>query len=194
MKGTQKLGLTLLGLTQCEEAERLLRVPFALTRSIRVPESGLRRFRVGQWEGRRWWTFDVVINHRPNHFSEQDGDMTANSYSAAVVALPRCFDGRLGLARRGLLRNAEKLNAPEIAAGTSDLQRRFSVRATSPRVAEQILDDRACEWLAGPGHRFHYEVVHNRVLAYSWRRYLGGGGPLRAAKGLAARLMVPVRA
>jgi hypothetical protein len=33
------------------------------------------------------------------------------------------------------------------------------------------------------------EVI--RVLAYGWRRYLGGRGPLRAATGLAAVLTVP---
>jgi hypothetical protein len=192
MKATQQLALKLLGLTQHEEAQRLLRVPFALTRSIRVSESGLRRFRQGQWEGRRTWTFDVVINQRYDHFSEQYGDMSANNYSAAVVELPVRVDGRIGLARRGLLRSPEKLSAPEIEVGTGELLRRFSVRATSHRVAEQLLDDRACEWLTGRGRGFHYEIVHNRVLAYGWRRYLGGGGPLRAAKGLAAHLALPV--
>jgi hypothetical protein len=191
MRATEKLGRTLLGLTHYEEAERLLRVPFALTRTIRVPESGLRRLRVGHWEGRRTWSFDVVINHRHNYFSEQDGDMIANSYSAAVVELPVRVDGRIGLARRGFLRSPEKLSAPEIEVGPSELLRRFSVRASSQKVAEQVLDDRACEWLAGPGRRFHYEIAQNRVLAYGWRRYLGGGGPLRAAKGLAAHLTLP---
>jgi hypothetical protein len=33
-----------------------------------------------------------------------------------------------------------------------------------------------------------YEIVHDRVLAYGWRRWLGGTGPLRAALGLAAQL------
>jgi len=47
-----------------EEARRLLAVPFALTRSIRVPESGLRRFRARDADGRRAWTFDAVINFR----------------------------------------------------------------------------------------------------------------------------------
>jgi hypothetical protein len=192
MKGTQTVALKLLGLTQYEEAQRLLSVPFALTRTVRAPESGLRRFRVGRWEGRRTWTFDVVINHRPNHFSEQDGDMIANSYSAAVVELPLRVDGRIGLARRGFLRSPEKLSAPEIEVGTSELLRRFTVNATSHAVAEQVLDERACEWLTGPGRRFHYEIAHNRVLAYGWRRYLGGRGPLRAARGLAAHLALPV--
>jgi hypothetical protein len=191
MKATQQVGLKLLGLTKHEEAKRLLHVPFALTRTIRVPESGLRRFRVGHWEGRRTWTFDVLINHRHNYFSEQDGDMIANSYSAAVVELPVRLDDRIGLARGGLLRSPEKLSAPEIEAGTTELLRRFTVNATAPALAEQLLDNRACEWLTGRGRGFHYEIIHNRVLAYSWRRYLGGGGPLRAAKGLAAHLTLP---
>jgi hypothetical protein len=33
-----------------------------------------------------------------------------------------------------------------------------------------------------------YEIVHDRVLAYGWRRWLGGTGPLWAALGLAALL------
>ena len=172
-----------------EEARRLLSVPFALTRAIRVPESGLRRFRKRHSEGHRAWTFDAVINLRS---AGSDGDMVANNYSAAVVELPARLEGRLALARRGFLRRAEKLNAPEIEVGTSELRRRFTVRATSADLAELVLDDRACEWLTGRhGRGFHYEIVHNRVLAYGWRRYLGGRGPLRAARGLAAHLTVP---
>jgi hypothetical protein len=34
----------------------------------------------------------------------------------------------------------------------------------------------------------YYEIVHDRALAYSWRRYLGGSGPLNAALSLAAHL------
>jgi hypothetical protein len=46
-----------------------------------------------------------------------------------------------------------------------------------------------CAWLtARPGRRFHYEIVHDRVLPYGWRRWLGAKGPLRAALGLATRL------
>jgi hypothetical protein len=66
------------------------------------------------------------------------------------------------------------------------------VRATDPGLAERILEDRACEWLTRrPGRGFHCEIVHNRVLAFGWRHYLGGRGPLRAARGLAAGLAVP---
>lgn len=172
-----------------EEARRLLSVPFALTRGIRVPESGLRRLRVTDSEARRAWRFDVVTNVRS---AGSDGDMIADNYSAAVVELPGRIDGRIALERRGFLRSAQKLHAPEVEVGTSELQRRFTVRATDPGLAEQILDDRACEWLTRrPGRGFHYEIVHNRVLAYGWRRYLGGRGPLRAARELAAILAVP---
>jgi hypothetical protein len=169
-----------------EDARSLLAVPFALTRSIRAPESGLRRFRTRDAHGRRAWTFDVVINVRS---AGSDGDMVADNYSAAVVELPLRFDGRVGLARRGFLRRPENLAAPEVEIGPEELRERFAIRASNPGLAEQILDDRVSEWLTGrPGRGFHYEIVHDRVLAYGWRRYLGGRGPLRAALGLAESL------
>jgi hypothetical protein len=167
-----------------DEARRLLSVPFALTRSVRAPEAGLRRVRIGECEGRPAWTFDLSINLR--NFA--DGDTVANNYSAGVVELPARVDGRIALARKGFLRRAEQAAAPEVDAGTSELRRRFTVRATSEALAQQLLDDRACEWLTGPGRGFHYEIVHDRVLAYGWRRYLGGRGPLRAARGLVTHL------
>ena len=170
-----------------DEARRLLRVPFALTRSVRAPEAGLRRVRIGQIEGREVWTFDLSINLR--NFA--DGDTTANNYSGAVVQLPSRVDGRIALARKGFLRRAEQAAAPEVQAGTEEVRRRFEVRSTSAELAEQVLDDRVCEWLTGPGRGFHYEIVHDRVLAYGWRRWLGGNGPLRAASGLAAQLSIP---
>ena len=169
-----------------EEARRLLAVPFALTRGIRAPESGLRRFRARDADGRRAWTFDAVINFRS---AGSDGDTVADNYSAAVVELPVRFDGRIGLERRGFLRRPESLSAPEVEAGTEELRQRFAIRATDPDLARRLLDEATCEWLTGrSGRGFHYEIVHDRVLAYGWRRYLGGRGPLRAALGLAESL------
>jgi hypothetical protein len=76
-----------------------------------------------------------------------------------------------------------------VEAGTDELRERYSIRATDPELAERLLDVGVCEWLTGrPGRGFHYEIVHDRVLAYGWRRYLGGRGPLRAALGLAQSL------
>jgi hypothetical protein len=169
-----------------EEARRLLAVPFALTRGIRAPESGLRRLRTHDAGGRHAWTFDAVINFRA---AGSDGDTVADNYSAAVVELPVRFDARIGLERRGFLRRPESLSAPEVEAGTDELRERYSIRATDPELAERLLDAGVCEWLTGrPGRGFHYEIVHDRVLAYGWRRYLGGRGPLRAALGLAQSL------
>jgi len=55
-----------------------------------------------------------------------------------------------------------------------------SERSRRPRLASS---DAATRRMAVP-----YEIVHDRVLAYGWRRYLGGRGPLRAALGLAQSL------
>lgn len=171
------------------EARRLLSVPFALTRGVRAPEAGLRRVRVGECDGRRVWTFDLSINLR----HDADGDSTANNYSGAVVQLPFRVDGRIALARKGLLRRAEQAAAPEVEAGTEELRRRFTVRATSAEAAATVLDEPVCEWLTGPGRGFHYEIANDRVLAYGWRRWLGGDGPLRAARGLAEQLSKQAR-
>src|SRR3954453_17713686 len=167
-----------------EEARQLLAVPFALTRAVRAPQN-LRRTRVDDADGQRVWTFDLAINLR----SAAHGTETiSDNYSAAVVQLPMRFDGRIGLARRGLLRNPEESSAPEIAAGTEELRETFRVRCASGPFAAQVLGERVCAWLTGPGRGFHYEIVHDRVLAYGWRRWLGGHGPRQAALGLAAQL------
>jgi hypothetical protein len=170
-----------------DEARRLLSVPCGLTRTVRAPEN-LRRLRVGELDGHRVWTFDLAINPRVDHTSVPDSDYSSDNYSAAVAQRPLRTDGRLALARKGLLRRSEQAAMPEVEAGTAELRRRFTVRSSSGPLAQRILDDRVCEWLTGPGRRFHYEIVHDRVLAYGWRRWLGGSGPLTAALGLATRL------
>jgi hypothetical protein len=167
-----------------DDLRTLLATPFALTRTVRSPKGSLRRARTGTIAARRAWRFDVILNRR--HFA--DGDTIANNYSAAVVTLPRRYDGRLGLARRGFLREPKPLDAPEVVTGGEALHRRFSVSATSPQLAAGVLTEPVCAWLAGPGRGFHYELVHDRVLAYGWRRYLGGSGPLDAALQFAACL------
>jgi hypothetical protein len=79
-------------------ARRVLSVPVALTRTVRVPEN-LRRARVGEADGRRAWTFDLAINPRSH---DQGTDYTHDNYSAAMVQLPARIDGRLALAPQGL--------------------------------------------------------------------------------------------
>jgi len=64
-----------------------------------VPEN-LRRPRVGESDGRRVWTFDLAINPQSN---DADMDSSHDNYSAAVVQLPVRIDGRVALARKGLL-------------------------------------------------------------------------------------------
>lgn len=167
-----------------DQARQLLSVPFALTRSVRAPEN-LRRTRVGESDGRRVWTFDLAINPKSN---DQGTDYTHDNYSAAVVQLPVRIDGRVALARKGFLRNPEEAATPEVEGGTDELRSKFRVRSSSGQVANEVLDERVCAWLAGPGRGFHFEIVHDRVLAYGWRRWLGGSGPLRAALGLANEL------
>jgi hypothetical protein len=164
-------------------ASQVLRVPFALTRAVRAPH--LRRVRARDVDGVPAWTFDLVTNVR--RFA--DGDSVADNYSAAVVALPRRVDGRVSISRRGFLRSPVPLAAPEVEAGTDALRRKFRVRSSSAQLAQALLDDEElCAWLAGPGSSYHYEIAHDRVLAYGWRRYLGGRGPLRAATAFAQRI------
>jgi hypothetical protein len=170
-----------------DEARQLLSTPFALTRTVRAPEN-LRRTRVADEDGRRVWTFDLAINLR---YVDHGTSSIADNYSAAVVQLPHRIDGRIVLARKGLMRNPEEAGAPEIDVGTDELQTKFRVRSASAPLAQQILDEQVCAWLTGPGRGFHYEIVHDRVLAYGWRRWLGGRGPRRAALGLATQLTNP---
>lgn len=166
------------------DAAELLRVPFALTRTVRARQGSIRRLRVGKSENRRTWAFDLIINHQITGGTES----IANNYSAGVVELAKRVDGRIGLDRNGLMRRAETLDAPEVSAGTEELRGVFTVRATSEDLAARVLDKDVCVWLVGSGRGFHYEIVHDRVLAYGWRRYLGGSGALKAALGLAAHI------
>ncbi len=167
-----------------DDARALLRTPFALTRSIRTPESGLRRLRVRDGAPRRAWRFDVVMNMK--RFA--DGDTIADNYSAAVVELPVRFEGRVGFARRGFLRKPVRLDVPEASVGSAALHHRYEVRASAPELASQILTGPLDDWLCRTGGSFHYELVHDRVLAYGWRRYVGGNAVLQAAEEFAARL------
>ena len=155
-----------------EEARRLLAVPFALTRGIRAPESGLRRFRARDAYGRRAWTFDAVINFRS---AGSDGDTMADNYSAAVVELPARFDGRIGLERRGFLRQPESLSAPEVEAGTEGLRRRFikNPHAALQEMAERGLELTGCErWeLAHMDRRELAELTgYSEAQIVSWER------------------------
>jgi hypothetical protein len=165
-----------------DDARALLRTPFALTRSIRTPESGVRRLRVRDDAGLREWRFDLMMNVR--RFA--DGDTVADNYSAAVVELPERFDGRIGFARRGFLRHPVVPDLPVAAVGSPALARRYAVRTSSPELLAAVLTDPVLDWLCGDGGSFHYELVHNRVLAYGWRRYVGGNALLRAAEGFRA--------
>jgi hypothetical protein len=169
-----------------DDARALLRTPFALTRTIRAPESGVRRLRVLEGAQLRAWRFDLVTNLR--HFA--DGDTVADNYSAAVVELPVRFDGRVGFARRGMLRNPVELDLAVVAVGSPALERRYEIRASSPALAAALVSDPVCEWLCGDGGSFHYELVHDRLLAYGWRRYVGGNALLRAADGFRAALLL----
>jgi hypothetical protein len=166
-----------------DPAHEVLRIPFALTRKVRDPKSAIRRLRCGEHDGAPTWSFDVVFLGAYVSGTHS----TAQRYSAAVVALPWRVEGRIGITRRGFFRTPQLLVAPELEAGTRELHRRFTVRGTSPELGA-LLDDHVCAWLTGPGRGFHYEIVHDRVLAYGWRRYLGGNGPLKAAIGLAVQL------
>ena len=92
---------------------------------------------------------------------------------------------RLSISQRGLGRKPAYLNAPELEAGTDALRRRYVVHGTSPELAAELLDDQLCAWLLGLGRGFHYEISHDRVIAYGRRRYFGGRAALCAALGLA---------
>lgn len=109
------------------DAAELLRVPFALTRTVRARQGSIRRLRVGKSENRRTWAFDLIINHQITGGTES----IANNYSAGAVELAKRVDGRIGLNRNGLMRRAETLDAPEVSAGTEELRGVFTVRATS---------------------------------------------------------------
>jgi hypothetical protein len=120
-------------------------------------------------DGHRVWTVDLAIDPRVTHTSVPDSDYSSDNYGAAVNQLPPGIDGRLALARMSFLRRPEEAAMPEVQAGTAELRRKFRVRSSSRPLAQRILDDRVCEWLTGPGRRFHYELVHERGLAYGWR-------------------------
>jgi hypothetical protein len=171
-----------------DQQRSLLAIPFGLTRSVRGTQSAFRRLRAGEIDGRRAWRFDLVINRRTVGSSN---DTTADNYSAAIVSLHSRIDGRIGLERRAFLRESQPLGAPEVDVGTETFGREYRVRSSPPELAIQLLDNGVCDWLCRAGTGFHYEIVHDRVLAYGWRRYVSTKGPLRAAAALAQLLDGP---
>ena len=164
-----------------DELRALLAAPFGLTRSLRDPRQ-LRSPRQAELDGHLAWRFDVALNRK--HFAANN-ESVANNYSAGVVSLASRIEGRVALERRGPLRRAESAGLPEVTVPPAALHGTFRVRASSPESAAALLTGDVCDWLTTDGKGYHYEVVHDRVLAYGWRRYFPTGGPVRAALGLA---------
>jgi hypothetical protein len=160
-----------------------LSAPFAVTRAVRIPQEAVRRLHCGGAEGSRTWRFDLYVNRRSAGTTS-----AAGSYAAAVVELRSSLDMQLAISRRGPLRKPTQLDAPELEIGSDALRQRFVVRSDSPTLADEVLDDQLCAWLAGPGRGFHYEVSEDRVLAYGRRRIFGGRAALCAALGFATLL------
>ena len=105
---------------------------------------------------------------------------TPTARRATICPLPGRASAPAGRSlRRRSLRSTRAPRSP---------QRKFKVRSASGPLAQRLLYDRVSAWLTGPGRGFHYDIVHDRVLAHGWRRWLGGNGPLQAALGLAAQL------
>ena len=164
-----------------DELRALLGIPFGLTRSVRDPRQ-LRSPRYAELDGRQAWRFDVALNRT---YFAADHESVANNYSAGVVATARRIDGRVALERRGPMRRAESARLPEVTVPHTALHGAFRVRASASESAAALLTGEVCDWLTTDGKGYHYEVVHDRVLAYGWRRYFPTGGPVRAALGLA---------
>src|SRR2546429_83300 len=132
-----------------DEARQLLSVPFALTRTVRVPEN-LRRPRISESDGHRVWTFDLAINARSANHGTQ---VVHDNYSAAVTQLPVRIDGRVALARRGFLRNPEESSAPEVEAGRAEFGGKVPVHSASAGIGERGPNSRVSGKQAGPGRR-----------------------------------------
>ncbi len=162
-----------------EEAQAIVRRPFALTRQLaghgRRPA---RRVVTGETAGGRAVTvFDVSLYKGT---TGSDGGMVFSHYSAAAVRLESRIEGRAALLRTGMLRTPVKPGLPE----RGELGR-HRVYASAPELADALLPLE--EWLARQG--CHFELVHDWVLAYGRRRLLTPRGALvTAADGLAERL------
>ena len=162
-----------------EEAQAIVRRPFALTRQLggsgrRSPRRVATSLTAGQ---RAVTVFDVSLYKGK---TGSDGGMVFSHYSAAAVRLDRRIEGRAALLRTGLLRAPVKPGLPE--HGELGGHR---VYASAPELADALAPLDA--WLATQG--CHFELVHDWVLAYGRRRLLTPrGGLVRAADALAERL------
>ena len=159
-----------------------LTAPFALTQHVQSVPEAVRRLRCGGVDGSRTWRFDLFLNRRST-----GAPATPRSYSVAIVELRSSLDMQLSISRRGPLRKASPLDAPELEVGTEALRRRFVVRGNSAELAADVLDEQLCAWLTGPGRGFHFEITDDRVLAYGRRRKFGRAA-LCAALGFATLL------
>jgi hypothetical protein len=178
-----------------DDVRRITSRPFALTRGLQGARAGLghplSRLLVGECAGGcEVLVFDVTLAAD----STASSSSTARHYTAALAQLPARVDGRVSVSRRGFLREPIPLSAPEVEVAHDGVRSRFRVRATSEELAHELLDGGPlCDWLASDGAGFHYELAHDRVLAYGRRRLLTPRtAPLAAALHFAA--LVPAGA
>ena len=154
-----------------------LTAPFALTHDVQSVHEAVRRLRCGGIDGSRTWRFDLFLNRRSTGAAKD-----ARSYSVAIVELRSSLDTQLSISRRGLLRKAAALDAPELEVGTDALRRRFVVRGNSAELAADVLDEQLCAWLIGAGRGFHFEITERPRAGLRPPAQVRARGALRGAR------------
>ena len=122
----------------------------------------------GAWQGVPMTEFDYWY-YEESTDSNGHRSRTYYRFSCAVTQIAaQC--ARLSLDREGVLsRLADHVGLHDIEFESDDFNRRFNVKCTDRKFANDLIDPRMMQWLLGVDGAFRFEVSGTWVLCYSSR-------------------------
>jgi hypothetical protein len=151
-----------------EDPFQILGWPFELFK--RGDGRGVENVAWGPWQGNQgvtvcdYWYYDESTD------SEGRRSRSYRRFSCATLEVPAAFP-HLEVAREGVFsRLADHLGFEDIELESPEFNRRYNVKAKQRKVAYDVLDARMIEWLVAFDQGLAFELVGNRVLAYSKKR------------------------
>jgi hypothetical protein len=144
----------------------LLRWPFGLFQ--RGEGRGIENVLSGPWKGQPITAFDYWY-YTETTDSKGNRSRSYRRFSCVMVEVAAAFP-HLEIARENVMtRLADGLGLEDIEFESPEFNRRYNVKAPNRRFAYELLDARMLDWLVSFDQGLSFEVVGNRVLAYSRR-------------------------
>jgi hypothetical protein len=143
-----------------------LNYPFALL--AKGEGRGTENVVWGTWQGIHMTEFDYWYYEESTN-SKGHRSRTYYRFSCAVTEIAaQC--AHLSLDREGVLtRLADHLGLHDIEFESDDFNRRFNVKCSDRKFANDLVDSRMMQWLLGVDGTFQFEVSGTWVLCYSSR-------------------------